>query len=334
MPDAPDILGQSEPILEAKARISRAAKVNRPVLIVGERGTGKELAAARLHYLSPRWQGPYVTMNCAALSQSLLDAELFGYEAGAFTGAEKRRAGRFKAADGGTLFLDEISHLTMEAQAKILRVVEYGRFQLVGSPAEQSIDARVVAATNADLPKMCRAGKFLPDLLDRLSFEIIELPPLRRRPGDASYLAHVFAARMARELKMADTPLFTPEALELLERESWPGNVRELKNAVERAVYGADGPSIGPRSLGLEKKSWPGVEGESDRDYAESPKTDSNQSRPAFPLSPGQFDLIIGQTGANLIEAALGAAGHNQRKAAKLLGLSYDRFRFLRKKFF
>ncbi|MDR2456606.1 MAG: sigma 54-interacting transcriptional regulator, partial [Deltaproteobacteria bacterium] len=157
-PPLPDLLGDSESLLKAKERLSKAAKVDRPVLILGERGTGKELAAARLHFLSPRWRGPYVTLNCAALSPSLLDAELFGYEAGAFTGAVRRRSGRFEAADGGTLFLDEISHLTLEAQAKILRVVEYHSFQMVGSASERRIDVRVVAATNADLRLMCRKG--------------------------------------------------------------------------------------------------------------------------------------------------------------------------------
>ncbi|MDR0620471.1 MAG: sigma 54-interacting transcriptional regulator [Deltaproteobacteria bacterium] len=259
----PDLLGQSESLLAVKDRLSQAAKVDRPVLILGERGTGKELAAARLHFLSKRWRGPYLTLNCAALAPGLLDSELFGHEAGAFTGAARRRQGRFEAADGGSLFLDEISHLTMEAQARILRVVEYGSFQPVGGSLERKVDVRVIAATNADLRRMCAQGTFLPDLWDRLSFEVITLPPLRNRPGDVSHLAHYFAARMARELGLAQTPAFTPEALLALEVYPWPGNVRELKNMVERLVYraadtfghdvpDADPTGVGPTAIGPE----------------------------------------------------------------------------------
>ncbi|MDR2442170.1 MAG: sigma 54-interacting transcriptional regulator, partial [Deltaproteobacteria bacterium] len=238
-----ELLGESESLLRVKERLSQAAKVDRPVLILGARGTGKELAAARLHFLSPRWHGPYITLNCAALAPSLLDSELFGFEAGSFTGAVKRRPGRFEAANGGTLFLDEISHLTLEAQARILRVVEYGSFQSIGSTTERRVDVRVTAATNADLRRMCREGTFLPDLWDRLSFEVITLPPLSKRPGDISLLANYFAARMARELGFEAPPIFSEPALAALEAYSWPGNVRELKNVIERAVYrrGVDG---------------------------------------------------------------------------------------------
>ncbi|MDR2934677.1 MAG: sigma 54-interacting transcriptional regulator, partial [Candidatus Adiutrix sp.] len=228
-----EIWGESEAILAVKSRLSRAAKVNRPVLITGERGTGKELAANRLHYLSPRWQGPYLTLNCAALNPGLLESELFGYESGAFTGAGRTRPGRFEAADGGTLFLDEISHLSLAAQAKILRVVEYGSFQRLGSPREMRVDVRLVSAANVDLWARAEAGEFRPDLLDRLCFEIIPLPPLREREGDALRLAHLFAARMAGELGLGQTPAFTPAAAAALARHPWPGNVRELKNTVE-----------------------------------------------------------------------------------------------------
>jgi psp operon transcriptional activator len=337
---APDLLGQSESLLAVKERLSQAAKVDRPVLILGERGTGKELAAARLHFLSGRWRGPYLTLNCAALSPGLLDSELFGHEAGAFTGAARRRQGRFEAADGGTLFLDEISHLTMEAQSRILRVVEYGSFQLVGSSAERRVDVRVTAATNADLREMCLSGTFLPDLWDRLSFEVITLPPLRDRAGDVSLLAHHFGARMARELGLKVSPAFTQEALLALEGHSWPGNVRELKNVVERAVYRAaadDSATVGPRALKLDAGVYlaaPGDQGQPPP-HAGEPQASPLQVRPLpdLPFSPGQFDRHMRAEGLRLVELAMTRAGGNQIRAAELLGLRYHRFRALRRKF-
>jgi len=192
-----EALGQSEPFLDFQERLSRVAPVNRPVLLVGERGTGKELAASRLHFLSNRWQGPLVALNCAALSPTLIESELFGYERGAFTGAQQRRVGRFEAADEGTLFLDEIGTIPLEVQEKILRVVEYGTFERVGSPQSVEVDVRIIAATNADLGGLVERGRFKQDLLDRLSFEVLCLPPLRDRREDILLLARHFAAAMA-----------------------------------------------------------------------------------------------------------------------------------------
>jgi len=170
-----EAFGQSEAFLEFQERLSRVAKVDRPVLILGERGSGKELAARRLHNLSPRWQGPLVALNCAALSPTLIEAELFGHEEGAFTGAFRKRLGRFEQADGGTLFLDEIGNIPMETQEKILRAVEYGTFERVGSSQPVEVDVRIVGATNADLLAMSERGRFKKDLLDRLSFEVLYL---------------------------------------------------------------------------------------------------------------------------------------------------------------
>jgi psp operon transcriptional activator len=343
-------LGDSESLLKAKERLSRAAKVDRPVLILGGRGTGKELAAARLHFLSPRWKGPYVTLNCAALAPGLLDSELFGHEAGSFTGASRRRPGRFEAADGGTLFLDEISHLTIEAQARILRVVEYGGFQMVGSAAERRVDVRIVAATNADLRQMCRQGTFLDDLWDRLSFEIIELPPLKDRPGDISLLAHYFGARMARELGWESAPVLSPEVLSALEAYDWPGNVRELKNVIERAVYhqSFEGSEIAPEDLGLEsaleaRQSPAAASGALDIPLpskaapgpsmaAAGPLKDRPELSELLPLGPGGFEAMTRQYAKSLIDAAMDRAGHHQGRAAELLGLSYHKFRALRRK--
>lgn len=321
-----EIWGESEIFLEAKNRMSQAARINRPILITGERGTGKELVAARLHYLSPRWEGPYLTLNCAALSPNLLESELFGHEPGAFTGAVRVSLGRFEAANHGTLFLDEISHLSLTAQAKILRVVEYGSFSRLGSPREMKVDVRLVSATNVDLRTRTTEGTFLPDLLDRLSFEVITLPPLRDRDGDVIHLAHRFAARMAGEMGLKVIPAFSPEALEALERYPWPGNVRELKNVVERSVYHQNSPVIEAEDLELEA---PVPQREtrlvSDNREDEAPL--------AWPLAPGEFDRKIALAGLDLLNQALAKARFNQKEAARLLGLSYHRFRFLYKKY-
>ena len=164
--------------------VSQAATVDRPVLVVGERGTGKELVASRLAFLSPRWDRPFLKLNCAALSEQLLDSELFGHEAGAYTGAQRRRQSRFEMADGGTLFLDEIATASLSVQEKLLRVAEYGTFERVGGNETIRVDVRLIGATNADLPALARAGRFRADLLDRLSFDVINIPPLRARAPD------------------------------------------------------------------------------------------------------------------------------------------------------
>lgn len=237
-------LGESEVFLDFQRQLSRAATVDRSVLVVGERGSGKEIAASRLHYLSPRWQKNLVTVNCAALPPSLIETELFGYEQGAFTGAQKTRKGRFEEAEGGTLFLDEIGLIPLEVQEKILRVVEYGTYERVGSSVTHEANVRIVGATNADLPKLCAEGKFKEDLLDRLSFEVLFLPPLRERGDDILLLANYFAAKMAMECGWEDLPVLSDTVCDQLMHYSWPGNVRELKNLIERAVYRSDTPLI------------------------------------------------------------------------------------------
>jgi len=178
-----EAIGQSEKFLEFQERLAAVAPIDRPMLLLGERGTGKELAASKLHFLSSRWQGPLVALNCSALSPSLIESELFGYEKGAFTGAAQQRTGRFEAADSGTLFLDEIGSIPVEVQEKILRAVEYGVFERVGSSMSVEVDVRIIAATNADLKKIVFQGRFKQDLLDRLAFEVLFLPPLRERRG-------------------------------------------------------------------------------------------------------------------------------------------------------
>ena len=218
------LVGESPPWLSAQEHASRVAPLDRSVLVIGERGTGKELIGERLHFLSKRWEGPFVKVNCAALSETLLDSELFGHERGAFTGATDMRRGRFELADGGTIFLDEIATAGEALQEKLLRVVEYGEFQRVGGSKVLTTSVRIIAATNADLPALAEAGRFRWDLLDRLSFDVITLPPLRVRHGDKSLLADFFARRMAVELAQ-DFPGFAPSAIEAIEAHDWPGNV-------------------------------------------------------------------------------------------------------------
>jgi psp operon transcriptional activator len=234
--DNVQFIGQSTAFLDAVERASRAAPLNRPILVVGERGTGKELIAERLHRLSARWDGPLVTINCAALPETLIEAELFGHEAGAFTGATRAREGRFEEADGGTLFLDELGTLSMGAQERLLRAVEYGEVTRIGSSRPMRVDVRIVAATNEHLPHMVDKGRFRADLLDRLCFEVITLPPLRVREGDIEVLSEYYGRKMAAELGWEGWPGFGEVATRALENHIWPGNVRELRNHAFAAV--------------------------------------------------------------------------------------------------
>ena len=323
-----EALGQSESFLAFQEHLSRAARVDRPVLLIGERGTGKELAAARIHFLSKRWQGPMVTLNCAALSASLIESELFGYERGAFTGAELRRKGRFESANGGTLFLDEISSIPMQVQEKILRVVEYGTFERVGSSDPVDVDVRIVGATNVDLVKLAREGRFKEDLLDRISFDVLFLPPLRQRTGDIPLLAEHFAHRMAGELGREKVPRFSAGAIRAMERYPWPGNIRELKNTVERAVYRSDTALI--RSIEFDPFQTagsrnPGVE---DAGSLRPERGKEGEDRAA-----GSFEEAVEAFKISLVARALRSSKFNQRKAARSLGLTYHQFRGLFRKY-
>ena len=320
-----EALGQSEPFLEFQERLSRVAPINRPVLLIGERGTGKELAAARLHYLSNRWQAPMVALNCAALSPSLIESELFGYEKGAFTGALQRRFGRFESADRGTLFLDEIGSIPLEVQEKILRVVEYNVFERVGSSESIEVDVRIIAATNADLKDLARKNHFKQDLLDRLSFEVLFLPPLRARKEDIALLAGHFAGRMALELEWDEMPVFSDDAIEALENHPWPGNIRELKNVIERAVYRSDAVTIADIDFHPFHSPYENPA------LAVSIKTPSPEMAPADPnlwLSQ-PLKAAVWELKVKMLETALRKTKYNQKKAARILGLSYHQFRGL-----
>ncbi|MBT5218997.1 MAG: sigma 54-interacting transcriptional regulator [Woeseia sp.] len=234
---AQHIIGQAPAFLEMLEHVSRAAPLNKPLLVVGERGTGKELITSRLHFLSNRWDQPLVKVNCAALTESILESELFGHEAGAFTGAVRAHVGHFERADGGTLVLDELATISLRMQEKILRVIEYGELQRVGGSHTLSVDVRIAGSTNADLQALTAAGKFREDLLDRLAFDVITMPPLRERIEDILPLAYAFALNMVSEMGLPLFPGFSARASSSLLRHDWPGNVRELKNAVERSVY-------------------------------------------------------------------------------------------------
>ncbi len=333
-----EALGRSEAFLRCQERLSLAAKVNRPLLIIGERGTGKELAARKVHYLSPRWRQPLVTLNCAALSPTLIESELFGHEAGAFTGAQGRRAGRFEEAHESTLFLDEIGTIPLVAQEKILRVVEYGTFERVGGSRTVEADVRIVAATNADLPALAEAGRFKRDLLDRLAFEVIHIPPLRERGEDVLLLAQHFAGRMSAELGLEQAPRFTRQAERVLLAHGWPGNVRELKNVVERSLFRAGGPLVREIALSPFETCGPATESSDSQARPIDGKTtprdlhDSGQPPVVLPDMGVPFRQAVCEFELALVRRALAAARHNQRKAADLLGLSYDQFRGLYRK--
>jgi psp operon transcriptional activator len=303
------------------------------VLVIGERGTGKELIAERLHHLSSRWAGPLIIMNCAALPENLIEAELFGHEAGSFTGAAKTRHGRFEEADGGTLFLDELGTLSMPAQDRLLRAVEYGEITRIGASKPVKVDVRIVAATNENLPSQVDKGKFRADLLDRLSFEVITLPPLRARQGDVPLLAEHFGRRMAVELDWSNWPGFSSRASAALEAYSWPGNVRELRNVVERAVYRHEDPERQVDEINFDPFHSPWAPTSSRPIAPASSTADSEEPSltPAAAPTPiattSDFRAAIADYERQLLEDALRRNRFNQRATAAALNLSYDQLR-------
>ncbi|UTW44643.1 phage shock protein operon transcriptional activator [bacterium SCSIO 12696] len=317
------IIGESPAWVEALDQVSQLAPINRAALVLGERGTGKELVAERLHYLSPRWDQPFIKINCAAYTDGLLESELFGYEPGAFTGATRLHRGHFERADGGTLFLDELGTMPNRVQEKVLRIIEYGEFERLGGQEAISVDVRIVAATNADLKAMADNHQFRHDLLDRLAFDVVHLPPLRRRQGDIQPLCEHFAVRMGHELGWDFFPGFSPSAMRQLRDYSWPGNVRELKNVVERSVYRWGNPEdaidrvvIDPFAADTDTT---GLATELDQTIA------GNSELPNFTEATRQFE-------SQLMQKALETNHFHQGKAAKSLGLTYHQFRGLYRK--
>ncbi len=302
------IVGDSPSMQDLLTRIGRVARVPRPVLVLGERGTGKELVARAIHFAGGAKSRPLVTINCAAFNDALLESELFGHERGAFTGAESARRGKFELADGGTLFLDEIGNMSLPFQQKILRVVEYGVFQRVGGSVELKTSVRIVAATNCDLRERIRRGEFLADLYDRLSFEVLEVPPLRTRGADIELLAQFFLDSFRREAECVPARRISAEAMAALQTYAFPGNVRELKTIIERAAYRVVGDEITVADLGL-------------------------SIEPAVPQFKGTFEECIDAYSRQLLSDALQKADGNQAQAARLIGLSYHQWRYFAKKY-
>lgn len=355
------IIGKSLRWLETLDQVSLLAPVDRAAIILGERGTGKELIAERLHFLSPRWDQPFIKVNCAGFTDTLLESELFGYEPGAFTGASKLYRGRFERAQGGTLFLDELGTLSSRVQEKVLRVIEYGEFDRLGSQKTQKVDVRIVAATNANLPEMVRQGKFRADLLDRLAFDVICLPSLRERKEDIIELAEHFAIRMSHELGWGLFPGFSQIALEELHSYDWPGNVRELKNVVERSVYRWGQEStpinhlvINPFSAFISQlESAPQTKAhlKSNSEKTTLEETESVKVKHEKVISeqineqekkkttsytttlPLSLHEAVKSFEINLLEKALQQAQYHQGDAAALLGLTYHQFRGLYRKY-
>ena len=327
------MLGSSPAFGTMLEQVSRLAPLDRPALIIGERGTGKELVAARLHYLSPRWEQPLVKLNCAALTESLLESELFGHEAGAFTGATRRHIGRFERADGGSLFLDELGTLPPRMQEKILRVIEYGEFERVGGSTTLNVDVRIIGATNEDLPAAARAGRFRADLLDRLAFDVVHVPPLRARPEDVLELAQHFAVAFTAELKRSYFPGFSEDAVEALLAWPWPGNVRELKNAVERSLYRAADATQPVQEIHFDPfaHAHEPLQGHVPHD---APADAAVAAAPAGTDNglPLDFRAVVERFEQRLLLRALAAADGNRRIAAESLSLSYDQLRGLLRK--
>jgi psp operon transcriptional activator len=350
--EADNLIGEANSFLAVLEQVSQIAPLNKPVLIIGERGTGKELIAARLHFLSERWEQNYVKLNCAALSESLLESELFGHEAGAFTGAQKRHEGRFERADQGTLFLDELANTSALVQEKILRVIEYGEFERVGGSRTVSTDVRLIAATNEDLPTLADQGQFRADLLDRLAFDVITLPPLRERREDILVLAEHFAIQMARELAFELFSGFTERAKKTLLDYHWPGNIRELKNVVERSVYRLGSGAVPLDDIIIDPFASPwrpqaaahrgttessSAKALSAASTAEPAATQDSNKQPAkavnFGQGPIEFKDTVADFEMDVLQAALSHAQFNQKKTAELLGLTYHQLRGYLKKY-
>ncbi|MBL8399049.1 MAG: sigma-54-dependent Fis family transcriptional regulator [Candidatus Accumulibacter sp.] len=311
------ILGDSPAMVALRTRIARIADVQGahslpPVLIIGETGTGKELVARAFHYEGPRCSRPFIELNCAAIPATLLESELFGHERGAFTDAKERRIGLLEAADGGTLFLDEVAEMDLALQAKLLKVIEDGRFRRIGSVHERQTDLRIVAATHQDLEERIRQGAFRADLYFRLRVLQVNVPPLREREGDALLLAGRFLDEFARRYRRG-TLSFNPQAARAIAEHHWPGNVRELRNVVEQAVLLAVDSEIALQDLCLPVRR---VKSEAAADgtavfVAEKPDGST--------LDRMERDLLI---------QALTDAGHNVSRAARKLGISRDTLRY------
>ncbi len=299
-------LGRAAAMLQIFKTIGRLAKTREAVLILGESGTGKELVATAIHESSDRAGGPFVKVNCAALSPTLLESEMFGHERGSFTGAVSRRIGRFEQAHGGTFFLDEVGDLDVELQAKLLRVLQTGQFERVGGNEQLTVDVRVISATNQDLNAMVADKRFREDLLYRLNVVTISLPPLRERREDIALLAEHFVRQLAEKYDWPDLTL-SAEAIEWLELQPWPGNVRELQNALTRAATVARGRPILPDDF------------QSSTELAQHNREDEGRRAAGSGLP---LKEILAETETRVIRQALEQTNWNRTQAASLLGIS------------
>lgn len=335
------IIGESSTLAETLDHVSRVAPLNRPILVVGERGSGKELIAERLHFLSQRWGETFHKVNCAAISEQLLDSELFGHEAGAFTGASRRHLGLFERVDGGTLFMDELATLPLRIQEKLLRIIEYGQFERLGGQTSIEVDVRIVAATNENLPQLAEQGKFRHDLLDRLAFDVIKVPPLRERVEDIPVLVDYFATRMCSEIGRDYYSGFSANALETLKNYSWPGNIRELKNAVERSLchwHNLDDPidqvTIDPFA-GSSFSSPPSLMREKPIESEAAPLPPPSNTRDSSETNSAAFNFQerVKDFELSLLTDALRKCQNHQGRTAKQLGISYHQLRALLRKY-
>jgi DNA-binding NtrC family response regulator len=316
-----EFIGQSPAIQKIFRTVGRVAKTDASVIILGETGTGKELVAWTIHKDSLRADGPFVKVNCAALPEQLLESELFGYEKGAFTGADKMRVGRFEHANGGTIFLDEVADMSLVTQAKLLRVIQQREFERLGSNTTVKTDVRIVSATNKDLRDLMRKGQFREDLFYRLNVISIRLPPLRERGGDITLLLNYFLKRSTSNSRKKIRG-FSPEAQEILTQYRWPGNIREMENTLERAVLMTDGDIITPDDLDLLfAESEPGASPET-AEAAESAPGPASPARPGGRVSLPPGGITLEEAERQLIEQALKRCGGSQKKAAELLGVS------------
>jgi transcriptional regulator with GAF, ATPase, and Fis domain len=297
------VLGISPRMQEVFRLLELVAPSEANVLLLGETGTGKELAAQAIHRHSPRAQGPFVVVNCAALPETLLESELFGHERGAFTGAANRKEGRFLLAHGGSLFLDEIGELSLTTQAKILRVLQAREFEPLGSTRTLKVDVRIIAATNRNLEAMVREGRFRDDLFYRLNVFPLVLPPLRERAEDLPLLAEHFL-RTYREKNRRPIKTLAPEVLQAFQGYAWPGNIRELENVIERGVIVCQGETLtlGDLPPGLQQAGW----------------------------LPGDEDLEpeLPELERQLIRRTLAKVDGQRREAAEILGISLEELDF------
>ncbi len=322
----PLFIAESEEIRDVMELITMVAKSpDTPVLILGETGTGKELIASAIHYRSPNFKGPFVTVNCAAIPRDLIESELFGYEKGAFSGAGPAgKKGLIEDAGGGTLFLDEVGDLSQEAQAKLLRFLENSEFYRVGSTQKRTLKTRVVSATNKDLDKMMETGMFRRDLYFRLGVITVNVPSLNDRKQDIIPLARTFLVNFSRKFGK-DFSSISPEAQEALKGHQWTGNVRELKNLIERGVLIGKGPVLTLRDMGLGSPARA-------KDAGAHMNTAPGTGHPTIPPEGIDFDEIEKGFARLYFEEALRLSGGNESQAARLLNMNHHTFRYRKRK--